>query len=358
MALNGLTSRDPPLEQAPGGGACGYGHDPSPRLAGERGPAAARHRDRGAQRRLGDDLGRRRREPLPDRRRQRRNGGDLRHRSLSGRLHGGESAADRRLPRHLDPRLRDGTAHSPTRHARRRSNSTAATAPRPATTAAKTKSSSAATTPRHRKGRAANSFSPTSTGTMSPATAKVPSRSRQRSTGDRPAGRATSTSARARGLGRSSPATRVCTTSATPARPSPRASPTCAFPKAACPGAGCAPSSPTPAPSKRSAKTPSTPGWVAAAFKLRGRVPPRHGGATVRAFRTPLDGTVSLRPAGRPRYDLSLLNPAGRVLRTSRHGLSFGHRLNYTVCGQSRLRVAIRSSRRSGGAFKLQIQRP
>ncbi len=94
------------------------------------------------------------------------------------------------------------------------------------------------------------------------------------------------------------------------------------------------------------------------AFKLRGRVPPRREGVAVRAFGTPLDGTVSLRPAGRPRYDLDLLNPAGRVLRTSRHGLSFGNQLNYTVCGQSRLRVAIRSSRRLGGAFKLQIQRP
>ena len=99
--------------------------------------------------------------------------------------------------------------------------------------------------------------------------------------------------------------------------------------------------------------------WVGrSALQLRGWAPPRHGGAAVRAFGTPLDGTVSLRPAGRPRYRLSLLNPAGRVLRTSRSGLSFGHRLNYTVCGQPRLRVAIRSSRRSGGAFELQIQRP
>ena len=99
--------------------------------------------------------------------------------------------------------------------------------------------------------------------------------------------------------------------------------------------------------------------WLGrSAFKLRGRVPPRREGAAVRAFGTPLDGTVSLRPAGRPRYDLDLLNPAGRVLRTSRHGLSFRRQLNYTVCGQSRLRVAIRSSRHTGGAFKLQIQRP
>jgi hypothetical protein len=94
------------------------------------------------------------------------------------------------------------------------------------------------------------------------------------------------------------------------------------------------------------------------AFRLQGRIPPRRDGAAVRAFKTPLDGSVSLRPAGRILYDLDLLNPIGRVLRTSRHGFGFGHRLNYTVCGQSRLRVAIRSSRRAGGAFKLQIQRP
>jgi hypothetical protein len=93
-------------------------------------------------------------------------------------------------------------------------------------------------------------------------------------------------------------------------------------------------------------------------LRLRGRVPPHQGGAAVRAFETPLDGTVSLRPVGHPRYRLSLLSPAGHVLRTSRDGFSFRHRLNYTVCGQSRLRIALRSSRRHGGAFKLQVQRP
>jgi hypothetical protein len=93
-------------------------------------------------------------------------------------------------------------------------------------------------------------------------------------------------------------------------------------------------------------------------FKLRGRVPPRGDGAAVRAFETPLDGTVSLRPTGHPRYSLSLLNPAGHVLRSSRHGLSFRHRLNYTVCGQTQLRVALRASHRRGNAFALQIQRP
>lgn len=93
-------------------------------------------------------------------------------------------------------------------------------------------------------------------------------------------------------------------------------------------------------------------------LKLRGRVPGRRAEPVVRTFRTPIDGTVSLRPASRARFGLDLLNPLGRLLRSSRHGLSLGHRLNFTVCGQSRLRVAIRASGASSGAFKLQIQRP
>jgi hypothetical protein len=93
-------------------------------------------------------------------------------------------------------------------------------------------------------------------------------------------------------------------------------------------------------------------------FKMEGRVPSRREGPSVRAFGTPLDGTVSLRPAGKPLYDLALLNPTGRILRTSRHGFGLRHQLNYTVCGQSQLRVAIHSSHRAAGAFKLQIQRP
>lgn len=93
-------------------------------------------------------------------------------------------------------------------------------------------------------------------------------------------------------------------------------------------------------------------------FKLRGHVPRRPERATVRTFGTPIDGTVSLRPAGRLAYDLDLLNPLGNLLRSSRQGFGTGHQLNFTVCGQSQLRVAVRSSRRPGGAFKLQIQRP
>jgi hypothetical protein len=94
------------------------------------------------------------------------------------------------------------------------------------------------------------------------------------------------------------------------------------------------------------------------AFTFEGRISPRRDRAVTKTFRTPIDGTISLRPVGLRRYNLDLLNPLGRVLRTSRHGFSFGHRINYTVCGQSRLRVAVRSSHRAPGAFKLQIQRP
>jgi hypothetical protein len=93
---------------------------------------------------------------------------------------------------------------------------------------------------------------------------------------------------------------------------------------------------------------------------LAGHLPSRRHGAIVKSFRTPLDGIVSVRPRGRPahRYKLSIRNPTGRLLRTSHHGLSRRDHLDFTVCGQSRLRAVIRSARRSGGAFRLQIQRP
>jgi len=94
------------------------------------------------------------------------------------------------------------------------------------------------------------------------------------------------------------------------------------------------------------------------AFTVEGQLPVHRDRTATRAFRTPIDGTISLRPLGTRRYSLDLLNPLGRVLRTSHNGFSFGHQLNYTVCGQSWLRVAIRSSHRAGAAFKLQIQRP
>jgi hypothetical protein len=94
------------------------------------------------------------------------------------------------------------------------------------------------------------------------------------------------------------------------------------------------------------------------AFSLRGRLPGRRGGAAVRGFPTPVDGRVSLRLRGRSRYGLSLFNPAGHVLRSSRHHPGPHRRLDFTVCGQSSLRLALRSARRSPTTFELQIQRP
>lgn len=93
---------------------------------------------------------------------------------------------------------------------------------------------------------------------------------------------------------------------------------------------------------------------------LSGRVPARGEGAAVESLRTPLDGLVSLRPGGLQRhgYELALRSRAGRLLRHSRHGLDPRHRLDYTVCGQSRLRLVITSTRRHPGPFRLQIQRP
>jgi hypothetical protein len=100
--------------------------------------------------------------------------------------------------------------------------------------------------------------------------------------------------------------------------------------------------------------------WLGrSSFPLAGRVPPRQDGVVVKTLRTPLDGEVSLRPTQvRHRYRLSLLGPAGRVLRSTQRNLSFRHRLNFTVCGQRRLHLQLESSRRIGEGFKLQVQRP
>jgi hypothetical protein len=91
-------------------------------------------------------------------------------------------------------------------------------------------------------------------------------------------------------------------------------------------------------------------------FTVSGRVP-RHG-SVVQEFRTPFDGKVSIGPVGSPGlgYELAIRNRSGRVLRSSRQGVSFHHRLDYTVCGQSRLRVAVQG--RAGRHFHLTVQRP
>jgi hypothetical protein len=103
-----------------------------------------------------------------------------------------------------------------------------------------------------------------------------------------------------------------------------------------------------------------TPWQGRTSFVLAGRVPARGEGAAVESLRTPLDGTVSLRPASLHRrgYELALRSRAGRLLRSSRHGLGSGHQIDYTVCGQPRLRLVITSTRAHSGPFRLQIQRP
>jgi hypothetical protein len=93
-------------------------------------------------------------------------------------------------------------------------------------------------------------------------------------------------------------------------------------------------------------------------FTVSGQVP--RSGAVTRAFRTPFDGRVSIGPVGGAKlgYELIIRNRSGKPLRSSRQGVSFHHRLDYTVCGQSRLRVAVRATGRAGKPFRLTIQRP
>lgn len=99
--------------------------------------------------------------------------------------------------------------------------------------------------------------------------------------------------------------------------------------------------------------------WMARhSFTVSGRIP--KSGVVVQDFRTPLDGRVSIGPAGAPRlgYELVIRNRSGKALRSSRQGVSVRHRLDYTVCGQSRLRVAVQATGRPGKRYELTIQRP
>ena len=104
--------------------------------------------------------------------------------------------------------------------------------------------------------------------------------------------------------------------------------------------------------------------WLGrASLRLAGRPasgPRADAARSFRSFRTPLDGTVSLQPSAElaRRYRLSLWSTSGHVLRTARDGLSLRSRLNFTVCGQSRLRVQLEAKHRSKPPFKLLIQRP
>ena len=103
-----------------------------------------------------------------------------------------------------------------------------------------------------------------------------------------------------------------------------------------------------------------TPWQGRTSFTLAGRVPARGEGAAVESLRTPLDGTVSLRPSSLQRrgYELALRSRAGRLLRNSRDDSDPLDQIDYTVCGQHHLRLVITSTRAHSGPFRLQIQRP
>jgi hypothetical protein len=103
-----------------------------------------------------------------------------------------------------------------------------------------------------------------------------------------------------------------------------------------------------------------TPWRGRTSFTLSGHVPARGEGAAVESLRTPLDGTVSLRPSSLHRhgYELALRSRAGRLLSSSRRDVGPLNQLDFTVCGQSRLRLEITSTKTQGGPFRLRIQRP
>jgi hypothetical protein len=100
--------------------------------------------------------------------------------------------------------------------------------------------------------------------------------------------------------------------------------------------------------------------WVGRrGFTDSGRLPTRGRHATAKAFRTPLDGRVSLwlRGPHPGRFELILRSRSGRKLRAAA-GLGPGRPLEFTVCGQSRLRAVVERRGARGGRFTLAVQRP
>ena len=118
--------------------------------------------------------------------------------------------------------------------------------------------------------------------------------------------------------------------------------------------------SPTPASLRATREDTLSPWQGRTSFVLSGRVPARGEGAAVESLPTPLDGMISLRPVSLRRhgYELALRSRAGRLLRSSRPALGASRQLDFTVCGQSRLRLVITSRRNRPGPFRLLIQRP
>ena len=95
-------------------------------------------------------------------------------------------------------------------------------------------------------------------------------------------------------------------------------------------------------------------------FTVSGRVPAqrRHRPGVPHALRRPGQHRPGRRPPASA-TSWSSATSSGQALRSSRQGVSFRHRLDYTVCGQSRLRVAVRAARPPPASrFQLTIQRP
>ena len=294
---------------------------------------------------------------LPDRRRQRGHDRGHRHRRLPGDLHGGRPAADRRLHRHPDPRPRDRPAHGPARHAFQIGFDCGFGA-EACYYSGENKIVLSGDESRAPKAPAATSSSPTSTATTSPSTAKC--RPPFPAAIDWGTGALVQLRARLPG-----PALRR-------ALPGQRGHPLLR-------GSGRGLRRvlrPLPLP-----RSPVAWRWIPGPEADRRRLrsdPRRHprplaGAHALQAARTragqggrarpssPSARRSTARSACAPREPRPATNwpaqPGRQVLRSSRHGLGFHHRLDYTVCGQSRLRVAVRSIRRRE-AFKLKSSDP
>ncbi|HYP54842.1 MAG TPA: hypothetical protein VEQ41_00880 [Solirubrobacterales bacterium] len=95
-------------------------------------------------------------------------------------------------------------------------------------------------------------------------------------------------------------------------------------------------------------------------IRLAGAARPAGRLGLVRSFRTPLDGRISLEPAARVAspFEVSLWSDEGRVLRSSEPAARRERQLNFTVCGQSRLRVVFEPRSGARRPVPLLVERP
>lgn len=95
-------------------------------------------------------------------------------------------------------------------------------------------------------------------------------------------------------------------------------------------------------------------------IRLAGPARPAGRRGLVRTFRTPLDGRISLEPAAASAspFEVSLWSTEGRILRSSAAAARRARQLNFTVCGQSRLRVVLESGRGARRPVPLLVERP